>query len=57
MKIDIDESADSTPARDFTDLDRQSIAKSLFGILPCDITLEEATAERLEGASGSYREV
>lgn len=57
MKIDIDESTGSTPARDFTDLDRQSIAKSLFGILPCDIALEEATAERLEGASGSYREV
>lgn len=48
MKIDIDESASNTPARDFTVLDRQSIAKSLFGILPCDITLEEATAERLE---------
>ena len=48
MENNIDESADSTPARDFTDLDMQSIAKSLFGILPYDITLEEATAERLE---------
>lgn len=29
--------------------DRVDIAKSLFGILPNDMTLEEATEERLNG--------
>ena len=28
--------------------DRVDMAKSLFGILPADVTLEEARAERLE---------
>jgi len=28
--------------------DRVEVAESLFGILPCDMTLEEAMAERAE---------
>ena len=29
--------------------DRVDIAKSLFGVLPADVTLEEAREERLNG--------